>query len=113
MKEGLGWEKKSSHRLPGLGPGGQETLDILIQRDLHPEHVLSLDVASSILKPPREEPRFGAIVLFKLNGTELTERTQLQPELFPVSVSTWERVAAAAQLSAITAAHPNLQKDWV
>lgn len=30
--------------------------------------------------PPREEPRFGVIVLFKLNGTELIEGTQLQQE---------------------------------
>lgn len=70
-------------------------------------------MASSILQPPREDPRFGVVVLFKFNGTELTERTQLQPELLLVSVSTWERVAAAAELSAITAAHPNIQKDWV
>lgn len=51
------------------------------------------------------------MVLFKLDGTELTERPPLEPELLPDSVSRWERVAAAVQLSAVTAAH--LQKDWV
>lgn len=60
--------------------------------------------------PPREEPRFDATVLFKLNGTELTEGRQLQQELVPITGLTRERVVAAAQLSAIRAARPSLKK---
>jgi len=50
------------------------------------------------------------VVLFKLNVTELTKGTQLQQELVPITVFTWEWVVATAQFSAIIAAHPNLQK---
>lgn len=53
------------------------------------------------------------VVLFKFNGTELTEGTQLQQELVPITVFTWEQAVATAQLSAVIAAHPNLQKYWI
>lgn len=50
------------------------------------------------------------LVLSKLNGTKLTEGTQLQQELVPITAFTWEWVVATAQLSAIIAEYPNLKK---